>query len=194
MTTKLTEKEIEERAERLFRSDVMCCDSGLVDMLLQRGDIDGFQYDDIEGLLTDPSDWEGERCREYLDDYGYDYPDDSPKEWDRSRMVEELQGVSIHCRDTDTDDVLRTACWANVDDETLDGLDKLRKAVNDNAEPAEVFEWWQVTQHLYGELICQGEPGIDNDYGCWWGRTCTGQGVLQDGTLQAIVRSWNTES
>jgi len=33
-----------------------------------------------------------------------------------------------------------------------------------------------------------GEPTIDNEYGYWWGRTCCGQGLIMDGTLQRIAQ------
>jgi len=51
----------------------------------------------------------------------------------------------------------------------------------------EVFEWWRVTDYLCGKLRNAGEPVIDNEYGCWWGRTCTGQAIILDGTIQRIV-------
>jgi len=32
-----------------------------------------------------------------------------------------------------------------------------------------------------------GEPILESDYGTWWGRTCTGQAIQLDGTIQKIV-------
>lgn len=66
-------------------------------------------------------------------------------------------------------------------------LEALRETVRDNAEPAEVYEWWRVTKWLMEELRAIGEPVLDNEYGEWWGRTCTGQGIMLDGTLQAVA-------
>lgn len=54
-------------------------------------------------------------------------------------------------------------------------------------EPQEIFEWWLVTPWLAKELRAVGQPIIDNDFGSWWGRTCTGQSILLDGTLQRIA-------
>jgi hypothetical protein len=58
--------------------------------------------------------------------------------------------------------------------------------VSDNAEPAEVFEWWEVGTWLYNKLRDYGEVGIDNGYGHWWGRCCTGQSVTLDGVIQRL--------
>ena len=60
--------------------------------------------------------------------------------------------------------------------------------INENAEAAEIYEWWAVTEWLAQKLVSIGEPVLDNAYGHWWGRTCTGQGMLMDGTLQQIAR------
>jgi len=53
--------------------------------------------------------------------------------------------------------------------------------------PQEVFEWWLVTRWLAEELRAIGEPVLDNGFGYWWGRSCTGQAILLDGTLQVIA-------
>lgn len=68
-------------------------------------------------------------------------------------------------------------------------LNAWREAANDCAadNPQEAYEWWRVSPWLCKELRAIGEIVIDNDYGCWWGRTCTGQGYIMDGTLQQIA-------
>lgn len=70
----------------------------------------------------------------------------------------------------------------------LDDVDRLREIVRDNAEPAEIFEWWAITSWLAKQLTAIGEPVLDNGHGFWWGRTCTGQAMKMDGTLQRIAR------
>lgn len=54
-------------------------------------------------------------------------------------------------------------------------------------EPRDIYEWWLVDHWLCSKLRDIGQPVLDNGYGCWWGRTCTGQSMLMDGTLQAIA-------
>lgn len=55
-------------------------------------------------------------------------------------------------------------------------------------EPQEIFEWWLVSDWLLGKLREVGEPVINSDFGCLWGRTCTGQAIIMDGTIQSIVK------
>lgn len=74
------------------------------------------------------------------------------------------------------------------DDDYGDYVRALEDAVRDCAEPAEVYEWWRVSSWLCRTLREAGEVVLDNDYGCWWGRQCTGQAVLMDGTLQRVAR------
>jgi hypothetical protein len=50
-----------------------------------------------------------------------------------------------------------------------------------------VFEWWRVDPWLCKRLAAIGEVTLDNAYGEWWGRTCTGQSLIMDGTLQRIA-------
>jgi len=57
----------------------------------------------------------------------------------------------------------------------------------DAPEPQDVYEWWLVTRWLADELRDSGEPVLGNGFGYWWGRTCTGQAILLDGTLQVIA-------
>jgi hypothetical protein len=57
-----------------------------------------------------------------------------------------------------------------------------------NDEAVEIFEWWRVTESLCEDLRELGEPVLDNDYGHWWGRTTTGQGIIGDGIIQEVVK------
>lgn len=194
--------EVETLAKIYADRDVLCCDSSLVDDLIKSansGDryvpdlAEGFSDEEIRGLYRDPSDWTLEQCRDYLSDYGGDEPDD-PNPWtmDRSAIVEALEAVSIECRDDESVETLREALIANIDDETIDGLDTWRDAAREHAQdnPAEVYEWWRVSSWLCRQLDSIGEVTIDNGYGCWWGRTCTGQGFLMDGTLQRVAEQF----
>ena len=56
----------------------------------------------------------------------------------------------------------------------------------ESEEPQEIFEWWLVTDWLADKLAKHGEPVIRNDYGVWWGRTCTGQAIVLDYVIEEI--------
>ena len=58
-----------------------------------------------------------------------------------------------------------------------------------DSEAQEIFEWWSVTSWLAEKLLELGEPVLVNDYGQWWGRTCTGQNIILDGTFQNLAIS-----
>lgn len=162
------EKQIEERAEGYVRHYVLCCQSSLVDELLGRGDIDGFMYEDIENTATDPSGWDIEQCREWIDERHS--KDDGPQ---RADYVTQ-----------EADDEFEE----EIDEDKY--LEDMQEFIQDNAEPAEIFEWWFVDRWLCEQLREIGECVLDNDYGYWWGRCCTGQGMIQDGVFQCIARKF----
>jgi hypothetical protein len=53
--------------------------------------------------------------------------------------------------------------------------------------PKEIYEWWFVTPYLYEKLQQKGEPVINSNYGCLWGRCATGQAILLDGVIGEIA-------
>ncbi len=147
--------QIEEMAQGYQEQAVLCCDSALVDALLQQGDemsgsenvATAFTYSEIKNLYPNPFSWDAEECKDWLEE-NREVPDDS--------------------EDYDEDD------WRN--------------AVTESApDPVEIYEWWRIDSFLCDQLQAIGEPVIDNDYGEWWGRTCTGQGMIMDGTLQKVA-------
>lgn len=172
---------------------IYCCDSSLVSDLIQE-EFDGFSVDDIENVYQDTSDWTLEQCRDYIVDHSGESacPDPDPWNMTRADIIEELTSISIDCRDDESDETLIAALIANINDETISGLDDWRETareiVDDN--PQEAYEWWRVSNWLCGKLRGQGEIVIDNGYGCWWGRGCTGQSMIMDGTLQGIADSF----
>lgn len=140
-------------ARALLEREVLACQSSLVDELMKADTrIDGFDTEKLENLYPDPSDWNADKCLEWLGDMGID----NRPEVDPTNDPEEY-------------------------------LDELRQLVTNNAEPAEVYEWWLVSGHLCRHLRDIGEVVLDNDYGRWWGRTCTGQELIMDGTLQKVA-------
>ncbi len=68
-------------------------------------------------------------------------------------------------------------------------IEDMRKLVCDNDEPAEILEWWLITPWLCRHLREIGECVIDNDYGYWWGRQCSGQSIKLDPTFYRIAET-----
>jgi len=173
------------RAELYADREVLACQSSLVDDLIKE-DRDGFTIDDLINLTTSADDWDADRCRAWLDERGIDLPEVPTVDCEGCEGAGEIGDPAIPCgvcggsgehRDPDADE----------DDSRRGYLRALREAVNNEGEQAEVFEWWLVSSWLCRQLREAGEVVIDNDYGYWWGRCCTGQGFIMDGTLQAIA-------
>jgi len=169
---------IEVRAELYGERDILGCDSSLVDDLLKAansGDVrgsqdlaDGFSYDEIRNLYTDTSEFDVEQCQEYAGDNGIDL-DPLPRLGDSPQIDD----------DAVEDDWLPIA------------RERCEEHARDN--PAEVYEWWRVSSWLCDQLHAIGEVTIDNGYGQWWGRTCTGQQWIMDGTLQKVAARFERE-
>ena len=109
------------------------------------------------------------------------------REFASAWSYDEIRNLYPNPEDWDADDC-RAWLSEHVSEDT-DGLDLdgLQDAVRDNNEPAEVFEWWRVSSWLCDELHEIGEVTIDNGYGHWWGRCCTGQQFIMDGVLQRVA-------
>ena len=56
-------------------------------------------------------------------------------------------------------------------------------------QPQEILEWWVVTTWMADKLKEQGEPILENEWGVWWGRTCSGQAILLDNVIDKIRES-----
>ncbi len=180
---------VEELAERYLDREVLACQSSLVDAMLKAGEElppdlrDGWSWEDVENLRPDPSDWDIEQCREWLDERGIGHPDPDP--W--AMTEEELRDYLPDDQRPGTVDEMRAAVIDCIDGD--DGaLDDWREAVRE-ADPEEVLEWWLVSKWLGRELRQAGMVVLENDYGFWWGRTCTGQALIMDGVLQQVAAS-----
>lgn len=183
------------RAEMYGRRDVLGCDSSLVDDLIKaassgidvRDLAEGFSYDEIRNIYKDPSDWTLEQCRDYVREHGdEDRVEPNPWTMDRDALIEALDISPSPVINVET---LRRELITKIDDETIAGLEDWREAARELAQenPQEPYEWWRVSSWLCDQLHAIGEVTIDNGYGHWWGRTCTGQGWIMDGTLQEIA-------
>jgi len=178
---------INEIAENIVRNEVLACQSALVDSLIQQS-AEGFQIEDIENLYIDPWEFTLEECREALRDHGYDCPDPNPWNMIAQTCVELLLDTGHDANESEPIEDLRAAVVEAIDGKEIDGLDDWRETVRDEIPPREPLEWWLVTQTLAGNLRELGEPLIDNDYGYWWGRTCSGQAISSDGTMQRVAQ------
>ena len=108
----------------------------------------------------------------------------------RAELVELLTDNQIDYPEDAADEHLQQLAIIAIDDEEIDALDDWREAAQElcNDNPREIYQWFRVSSWLAGKLQEIGEPVLDNDFGYWWGRTCCGQAIILDGTMQQIAR------
>jgi hypothetical protein len=183
----------EVRAQRLFDEDVLSLDTSLVDALVAAdaaGELPGALGGEWElpACGPDPDDWDLDECSKWLKAEGADLPYDF-EAMPRMELAVWLKEEGEDVQPEETKDGLLERLRQVVNDSNW--LDEFRDAVREHAQdnPPEIYEWRRVSKFLGKELATQGEPVLDNDFGVWWGRTCTGQSVLLDGVLQAVARS-----
>jgi hypothetical protein len=70
-----------------------------------------------------------------------------------------------------------------------DTIEMWQEQVEDKASDTEVLEWWLITDDwVHGHLRRVGEAVLDNAYGTWWGRSCSGQAISLDPTFWGIYQ------
>lgn len=185
---------IQTLAEMYADRDIFRNECALISDLMRhfgdggRGDLkEAFNWEQVTNLRPDPDDWDIAECKKWLEDQGHDLPHPNPWAMDREALLE-----FIDCEDEDLkrehdDKSLLTNAIEGIDDLRIDGIEAWREAVRENAEDAEIYEWYSVSGWLASKLKDIGECVLDNGYGTWWGRTCTGQALIMDGTLQEIA-------
>lgn len=180
-------EKLDRAVEDWIHRHVGHCQSALVDALIQ-ADFDGFGIGDIQGIYADTSECEVDQVYEYADNNGIELEHD-PRKMSRAELLEEEYGDNDGHPD-ETDEDLRERIAESYLDEWKDRI------VDFSADnPNEPLEWWVVDSWLCEKLLEIGEVVIDNDYGYWWGRTCSGQGVSQDGTFYRLFEhmGWDKE-
>jgi hypothetical protein len=100
------------------------------------------------------------------------------------RQIEELEKAKeklYDLLDKEDDDNKAAEIEEQIDELSLT-IDTLRD------EPQEIYEWWVVSNWLAEKLEEKGEPILKNEYGIWWGRTCTGQAIYIDDVILEIAK------
>jgi len=188
MTDEETDDEaaaIERVAENLIDREVLACQSSLVDSLLGAETGEEWTYESVRNLYPDVEEADFDRCYELVLDYGGDPPDPDPFDLNAEQLRDLVpDDVEFPAHD---DEEARRVFIRMLNTGAVDGLEDWRDAARETG-PREVYEWWLVTGYLAQELEDIGEPVLDNGFGRWWGRTCTGQSLLLDGTFQRIAR------
>ncbi len=157
---------LQETIERLVNQEILACQSSLVEAMLQNGMA---EYEEIENMYIDNSDkiQEVEEERdEILDKYN---------ELEDKEELTESEEIEFN----------------NLEDKISDLENQIEELEREQEEPQDIFEWWLVSNWLANKLRNYNEPILDNDYGTWWGRTCTGQSISMDYVMECIAEEIN---
>jgi len=123
-----------------------------------------------------------------------DYYGDNPKTDETVKMLIERE---IYCCDSALvarlcSDMMTGFHWDDMENLIAPNPDYDGDEGEDNSDSEdehynqEPLEWWRVSKWACEQLRAVGEPVLDNDYGYWWGRTCSGQSIELDPTWYDI--------
>lgn len=114
------------------------------------------------------------------------------KEWLRENHIVTEPGV-LQTSLSDLKHMLNEYAGENEDDYSpYDSyFNEFIQELQDSQETQEVYQWFIVSSWLAGKLQELGEPILHTDTMTLWGRTCCGQSVELDGTLQKVYRLLN---
>ena len=76
-------------------------------------------------------------------------------------------------------------------DEDMSDQEIIDEVRNNCEDMNEIFEWYLVSDWFLARLREINEPIIDNDYGEYWGRCCTGQAICLDHNIQELAYEWS---
>jgi hypothetical protein len=153
--------DIQHTTREFVRREVYANVGEMVEYILEADDPRApFHWEDITNMYPDPDNWE----------------------------VEELEAwiVDNHSQ-ADLDNMLEMNLDAGDPEEGVEPdnyMYDLRYFIRDNAEAAEVYEWWLVSNWLAEKLSERGEVIIEPNI---WGRQAAGQAVYMDGIMQDIA-------
>jgi len=200
---------VQELAEMWIEREILCCDSCLVSDLMQQSyEVNNnvsknFAIEEATNIYLDTSSWSAERCKEYLDDYGHDYPDDAnPYAMDADELRElfeeedeDFPFSEDHTLSKKELERVRDKVFSWLEEGDWEDVDIWREAAHELAleNPQEPYEWWRISNWLARRLEELDEVILDNDYGVWWGRCGTGQAINLDGTFQRIAERFLNE-
>ena len=178
------EAQIENEAQKVLSGpcrEFLCHDTMLIRDCIDRNvmseaDIVNFPHPEL---------WSARQCQDWCVKNGIDFRSEC-KEYDRTCLTLWLADVIQYGDSEIGTEVLRRILLSRLDEAEEHGNTIWRSVVK--ASTPDIYEWWSIEEELALDLIELGRFVLKNKYGHWWGRECTGMGILMDGTLQAVAR------
>ena len=75
-------------------------------------------------------------------------------------------------------------------DEDMSDQEIIDEVRNNGEDMNEIFEWYLISDWFLARLREINEPIIENNYGDYWGRCCTGQSICLDHNIQELAYEW----
>ena len=81
----------------------------------------------------------------------------------------------------------------HLDDIEIEGKEITAEDLDDFRydNPKEIYEWYLVSDWFIDKLREINEPVLDNNYGEYWGRCCTGQAICLDYSIQELAYEYS---
>lgn len=191
---------LNETIKRIVGSDVLTCQSMLVDAMLEKEFIG---YDDIENMYIDNSDkiedlnnekdtLENEQD-EKLDKLQEDNDtnnDENDFLFDTDEITEIEHNKCKKAENTKYEND-KEKLEKTFEKQTSEIEDQISELENEQDEPQEAYEWWAVSEWLEGKLRANNEILLVTDYGTWWGRQTSGQAIEMDYIMEKIATDLN---
>lgn len=164
-----------QEIKRMFVGQHVYCNVGtLVETILKASDFvrePAFTFDDIENYYSVNTEL-------VIDTIMQDW-DENKEEW-----IEYANCPDSYNRKVKTESDFRVFLHSLDEDE-------LKIFANDGGydwetEPQEIYEWWAVSQYLFGKLKDLGYCVVDAGSCYIWGRSITGQAILLDHCISKI--------
>lgn len=77
------------------------------------------------------------------------------------------------------------------EDEEITQEEFITDYIDNGYDQKEIMEWYLVSDWLLDKLKLKNETFIDNDYGEYWGRCCTGQAIYLDYEIQELAYQYS---
>ena len=150
---------------RFVEREVLCCASYLMDNVFKAGELNNNReielptYEDVTNFWQYP-------------EYNGTYANfECGTEDEKNTEIARLEDLISEYDDTDISEQIQNE---------IDELNDLE------SEPAEIYEWWIVTNWLAEKLEIQGQCILEYANMHFWGRQTTGQAILLDRVISRI--------
>lgn len=151
--------------EKFVQREIFTNVSMMVEYIIKKG----FEDHDAPFSLEDAENY-------YVNNEDYIFELENEKE----ELEAELEKLETSMRDDKMDKM------EELGKKIIELKDKIEDLETEQEEPAEIFEWWLITDWLGHKLKEKGEVIIDDVNHRIWGRSCTGQHILLDSVISKI--------